>query len=106
MKDMVLTSTSWQSKLELNAISYARSIGKKCISILDHWVNYRERFIREGELILPDEIWVCDNHAFALAKKTFPKIKIQKIKNYDLIEFKDELMQQETTLPAKSFVFE
>ena len=46
------------------------------ISVLDHWVNYKERFIRGGELILPDEIWVCDNHALALAKKAFPGARV------------------------------
>ena len=32
--------------------------GKKVISFLDHWVNYQERFTRNNNKYLPDEIWV------------------------------------------------
>ena len=36
----------------------SKSIGKKVISYLDHWTNYKQRFIRNNKLYLPDEIWI------------------------------------------------
>ena len=50
---------------------------------LDHWVNYKQRFILNKKLILPNEIWVSDTLAYTIAKETFQnKLKIKKIKNY------------------------
>lgn len=104
--DVVITSTSWQSRLELNAIRYSKDICKKSISILDHWVNYTERFKLDGKLMLPDEIWVCDNHALCLAKKNFPRMKIRKIKNYDIVDFQKKFMQKTNYYPPEeSFLF-
>ena len=34
---------------------------------LDHWVNYPARFD-----LLPDELWVCDEHAARIARETVP----------------------------------
>ena len=36
---------------------------------LDHWNNYKERFILKGKLFLPDVIYVSDNYALNIAKK-------------------------------------
>ena len=45
----VLCSTSWQSDLEGRALQLAHEARKHSVSFLDHWVNYRERFERDGE---------------------------------------------------------
>lgn len=58
----------------------------KSISIIDHWVNYKERFYRNNQKILPDEIWVTDKIALNLAKKIF-SIKVTLKKNYYLMDF-------------------
>ena len=48
---------------------------------LDHWVNYKQRFILNKKLILPNEIWVSDTLAYTIAKETFQnKLKIKKLK--------------------------
>lgn len=88
----VLCGTGWQSDLEFNAIKLARSLGKHSIAVLDHWVNYRERFSRLGETCLPDEIWVTDDYAMQEAKECFPDLKIQIKPNFYL----EELVQQIT----------
>ena len=80
----LVTSTSWQSDLEKKAIRKARSHKKQCFSLLDHWVNYNERFVLGTTLYLPDEIWVVDEHAFTLAEKTFPDTRIRLVENYYL----------------------
>jgi hypothetical protein len=79
--EWVLCGTSWQSDLEWRAIELARSSGKRSVAFLDHWVNYQGRFVRAGVQHLPDEIWVGDVHAEALASAEFPSIPIQLVPN-------------------------
>jgi len=79
--DEVLCGTSWQSDLEWQAIALSRKMGKRSIAFLDHWVNYQERFFRAGVQHLPDEIWVGDVHAEALASAEFPSIPIRLVPN-------------------------
>lgn len=74
--DWVLTGSGWQSMLEWDAIRLARETGKPVATFLDHWVNYRERFIRQGKECLPDQIWVGDVHARDLARRLFPQVTI------------------------------
>ena len=81
LSDLIITGTSWQSSIERRFIKSAKLHGKKVISILDHWVNYRERFITEGNLILPDEIWVCDEYAKKIAEDKFKNISLKLIEN-------------------------
>tara|TARA_B100002051_G_C16679803_1_gene609134 strand:+ start:78 stop:944 length:867 start_codon:yes stop_codon:yes gene_type:complete len=80
--DKVFVGTGWSSNHEFDAIKYSRKKKKHVIAFLDHWVNYEERFIRNGERILPDEFWVSDKHAFKLANRYFPKKQIKLVKNY------------------------
>lgn len=72
----VLTGTGWASDLEHEARRLARQQGKHSIAVLDHWTNYRERFERGGEQVLPDELWVSDPHALALARRLFPGLPV------------------------------
>jgi len=81
--DKVISSTGWATKNEINIIRECKKKEIKVCAYLDHWVNYKQRFIVDNKLILPDEIWVSDSLAFKIAKKEFKKkIKIKKIKNY------------------------
>lgn len=68
----VITGTGWASQLEYFARSEARQCGCHSIAVLDHWVNYRERFFRNDQEILPDEIWVVDSYAENMARENFP----------------------------------
>lgn len=70
--DTYLTGTSWQSDLEKKAISIAKQKCIRVVSFLDHWVNYKERFLFDGKLNLPDEIWVGDKDALSIANRHFP----------------------------------
>jgi hypothetical protein len=69
--DCVFAGTSHPESsgyFELNCIREARQVGIKTISFIDHWVNFRLRFLDENkELVLPDEIWVLDEKARQLA---------------------------------------
>jgi hypothetical protein len=74
--DGVLCGSSWASDLELQAIRFAQSINKTTTVFLDHWVNYRERFTRNGKTLLPDKILVGDHEAEKIAKTVFPDLNV------------------------------
>lgn len=77
----LLTGSGWSSDLEWQAIKAGRDSGIPTATFLDHWVNYRDRFIRANQLFLPDEIWVGDRHAFTMASEEFPGLPIRLVPN-------------------------
>jgi hypothetical protein len=80
--DILLTGTGNQTEFEFNAMSRVLDSGGEVIAALDHWCNYPERFIRNGNNIRPTAILVFDYEAERLAKKHFPKVTIYKSPNY------------------------
>ena len=97
----IICSTSLQSDIEFSAIKLARDMGKHSIAFLDHWVNYHKRFVRSGLTVLPDEIWVGDMMALALAKKVFPVTPVTLIDNPYLQDVKQELLAYEKHRPLR-----
>jgi hypothetical protein len=87
----IICGTSWQSDLEFNALKMARLMGKRSIAFLDHWVNYRDRFIRSSEAIWPDEIWVGDTIAQSMAQNIFTKLPITLVDNPYTMDIQKEL---------------
>jgi hypothetical protein len=79
--EWLLAGTSWQSDVEWRAFDLARRAGKRSVAFLDHWGNFPERFVRDGRQHLPDEIWVGDEPAQALAKTCFPTLPITLVPN-------------------------
>jgi hypothetical protein len=73
----LLSGTGWASTLEHDARVAAARLGLPSAAVLDHWVNYQPRFERDGLWQLPDEIWVTDDEAAALARRTFPTIPVK-----------------------------
>ncbi len=64
--DFVFTGTSHPDTskgFELKFIQWTKKEGIHSISFIDHWVNYRLRFLQNNELVVPDEIWVLDKTA-------------------------------------------
>jgi len=78
----IVTGTGWASSLEHDARKAARKRKIRSIAVLDHWTNYAERFIREGETVLPDEIWVVDHYAEQLARRLFPWVVVRQLEDY------------------------
>lgn len=83
----VLTGTSWGSDLEKIFIERGTALGIRTITYLDHWTDYRERFLSDGRLVLPSEIWVADEHAEMIAVAAFPGQPVRKAGNCYLEEF-------------------
>lgn len=73
----IITGTGWASSLEHDARRAAKRQGIRSIAVLDHWTNYAERFNRDGETVLPDEIWVVDQYAEQLVRRLFPEIIVR-----------------------------
>lgn len=98
--DMVLCGTGWQSDLEWSAIAQAQRSGKRAIAFLDHWVNYPERFIRNGVQHLPDEIWVGDEDAERLARSCFLNTPIRLVRNPYFIDMQRDIAKLGVKQPA------
>ena len=79
---VLISGTGWASDLEHRARRLARQRGIPSVAVLDHWVNYRERFQREGDEQLPDALWVADAEAAALATAAFPNVPVLQLPNH------------------------
>ena len=71
--DWVLCSTGTSSNYE-KCDAKCKKTGKKLIAYIDHWVEYKKRFLKDNKLIRPDEIWVSDKYAFLKQKKIISRI--------------------------------
>lgn len=89
--DEFLCGTSWQSDLEWRAVARARAQGKFCRSFLDHWGHYRERFVRGGVSVLPDQIWVGDGDGLQMARAVFPDMAIALVPNPHFQDIREEI---------------
>jgi hypothetical protein len=81
--------------LEIEFIARARVNGIRTISLLDHWVNYVERFTREGSVFLPDEIWVTDEIAHEIANSVFDESIVRKVPDFLLMDIAKFLEKNE-----------
>lgn len=77
----LVSGTGWGSNLEHDARVLARKRSLPSIAVIDHWVNYAARFERQGERLLPDELWVTDTYAYAMAKHEFPDVPVCLMQN-------------------------
>ena len=74
--EVLVSGTGWASDIEYDSIRTARRLGIKSIAVIDHWTNYRQRFIRNNIEELPDQIWVADEYAKRMAESEFADIDV------------------------------
>lgn len=98
----VLTGTGWQAAFEFDARVAARRQGVPAVAFLDHWVNYRERFVRGGAECLPDALWVGDPHALALARRVLPACPAWLLPNPYFAEVREQLAARAARRPARA----
>lgn len=98
--DLVLCGSSAQATLERRMVRAARAAGVRSAVWLDHWVGYRPRFVLEGELVLPHEVWVCDEHARRLAVEELPGANIRLRGNPYLEDAAAEIRVLDGRVPA------
>ena len=105
--NLLITGTSLSNRFELNAIKKAKKNNIYSVSFLDHWVNYKERFLLKNQFIFPNELIVGDIDAYNLAKKEFKskKVLVSLIPNYYFKEkrkVKNEKKNKETLVLLSS----
>jgi hypothetical protein len=94
--DAVLTGTSWASDLEKQVHRWCKMNAVHSIAFLDHWTEYRQRFTLGNSYLIPDELWVSDRYALAIAQRDFPQTGIKMERNYYLAEILDRIRSCET----------
>lgn len=82
----VLTGTGWASTLEHDARKLASALRIPSTAVVDHWVNYPQRFERGDEVVLADEIWVADPYAAEIAGRLFRGVRVLELPNTYLQE--------------------
>jgi hypothetical protein len=98
--DLVLCGSSAHAPLERRVVRAARAAGVRSAVWLDHWVNSAERFVLDGDVVLPDEVWVADEHAERLAAATLPGATIRLCGNPYLEDVAAEVHALERERPA------
>lgn len=87
--DRILATVSWESDWELQAIGLAQESTTPVVVVLDHWVNFEERYDRLKAYSPPDAIWVSDHKAAELVGKssfTSPVEVIGNLASLDVVE--------------------
>ena len=84
--DLLISGTGWASDIEHQSRLIARQRGVYCVGVIDHWVNYPQRFERSHKRCMPDELWVTDEYAYALATQSFPGLQVRLFDNRYLAE--------------------
>ena len=69
--DFLYTGTSYTSFIELVFLSYSFNLSYDILTItfIDHWSNFRSRFIYKEKILFPNYIHVIDTNAYELAIK-------------------------------------
>ena len=90
--DVIITGSGWMSQLELTAIEEAKLRNIPCITVLDHWVNYLERF-GANEKTQPQILAVTNSVALKLAQEKFPDKLVWFLKDYQIEGYKEAIAQ-------------
>lgn len=102
----LLSGTGWASDLEYEARAAAKARGIYSLAVIDHWVNYRDRFVRGGRMVLPDEIIVTDGYAADEARRCFPGLEMTIEPNLYLQASVDQIAPVETGKSEVLYVLE
>ena len=89
--DLLISSTGWQSTYEFEVMKSALERGIPVIAVMDHWVNYVERFKRAGESITPTYFLAFDDTSEDRIRERFRDPRILRSKNYYLEDVRREL---------------
>ena len=104
--DLVLLGTG-ASSFEKGLLVKAKNHKLLTASILDHFVNYKERFCFNNTLHVPDYCFVCDTYSLDLAKKELrPYNKIYLCENYQITHMKNYISEINKDANAVMYVLE
>lgn len=100
--DCMISGTSWSCDIEDKARQLAKKHHIFSISVIDHWVNYIDRFTFSGFLVLPDLLWVSDFYAYTIASETFPNLDISLIENSWLVYIQNQVLSKSSRTLANN----
>lgn len=98
---LLISGTGWSTDLEHNSRVLARQRGIPIVAVLDHWVNYRSRFNFRGAEVLPDQLWVADPDAKALAQTDLPEVPVLQLPNQWLDDLRKSVVNLRLNPPKK-----
>ena len=98
--DVLVAGTSTPAGIEVESTVYCqKNFSVLTVAFVDHWTNMLNRFAKNGEIQLPDFVWVIDEKAAAVAlEEGIPKTKIRICPNpyYEYLkEWKPVLSREE-----------
>ncbi|WP_136987746.1 hypothetical protein [Synechococcus sp. UW69] len=102
--DCVISGTSWSSDIEDIVRRFAKKHNIFSIAVVDHWVNYVERFTFSGSIVLPDLLWVSDNYAFEISTRLFPNLAIILVENSWLVHTQNHVLCERIKRFSQPFV--
>ena len=88
--DLLITGSGWMSQLEVLAIKEAKIQNVPCITFLDHWVNYIERF-GEDKSCHPQIIAVTNSAALQMAQDKFPDKVVWIFPDFQIESYVEEI---------------
>lgn len=94
--DLVITGSGWMSQLEVNTLKAARLLGIPSITLLDHWVNYLERFGDDVES-QPQILAVTNYIALQIAQEKFPNKVVWLLPDFQIESYREVLKDTERT---------
>lgn len=87
---ILIVGSGWMTTWETDAINAAHMNEIPTFAVLDHWMNYRERF--RNATSLPSYFGVTNELAFGLASQAFPDRPVVKIPDFQLMHYRDYLL--------------
>lgn len=97
--DLIITGSGWMSELEQTAIREARSEKVPCLTVLDHWINYRDRFGHE-EASHPQALGVTNVLALRIAQNLFSDLVVWLLPDFQIENYKETINSKHS--PADS----
>lgn len=89
--DLIITGSGWMTDFEIRALTYARDLGISTITLMDHFVNYADRFKGDSFSLL-QIIAVSNKVAFEIALETFQKNLVYLLPDFQLECYRDEVL--------------
>ncbi len=90
---LIITGSGWMSNLEQEAISFCKKRKIASVTLLDHWVNYKERFHSSADLS-PSLLIVTNQAALNLALQNFPEQSVLPCPDFQIANYKSSLSKK------------
>jgi hypothetical protein len=91
--ELVITGSGWMSPLENEVIRQCQTSRIACVTLLDHWVNYHERFLKDPD-VTPNMLAVTNLPALILANKVFPGKPIWLLPDFQIESYKVSISKE------------